>query len=126
MGRHSRPEDLEESGEPDDASGVVEVDDDAGRHLATADTGPVPVVREPVARKGSHGTAADLRLIRERADVRNRCIAAVLVPFIVYSVALLLAGAISAYLIWIFAPTILAGLLVGATLDHAHKRYPEG
>lgn len=137
MGRHSRPEDTDdalEAGEPDDPTAVLDdADAIAGRHSVAPDASGSPAAGSAVdarprprpARKALHGTAADVRLLRERADVRNRCVAAVLVPFVVYTVVLLLLGTLDAYLIWIFAPTILAGLLVGAILDHAHKRYPD-
>lgn len=52
--------------------------------------------------------------------------AAVLVPFVVYVVALLALSRIDSFLLWIFAPIIAAGVLVGVILDHAHKRYPHG
>jgi hypothetical protein len=71
------------------------------------------------------GTAADWKLIRDHADVRNRCLAALLAPYLVYTVAMLLIGQMDAYLIWVFLPTVTAGLLIGATLDHAHKRHQD-
>src|SRR5262249_44651839 len=103
----------------------------AGRHAshahasdaegADAATSAAPT---PPARTVLHGTAADVRLIRQRSDVRNRCIAAVLVPFLIYVAALFATDRTNVFVIWIFAPTIAAGVLVGMILDHAHKRYP--
>ena len=58
--------------------------------------------------------------------MRNRCVAAVLVPFIIFTVAMFAIGRIGDYLFWVWLPTIAAGVLVGSILDHAHKRYPNG
>jgi len=78
----------------------------------------------PGARATSRAT--DLRLIRSHADVRNRCVAAVLVPFIIFTVAMFAIRRIDDYLFWVWLPTIVAGVLFGSILDHAHKRYPDG
>jgi hypothetical protein len=72
------------------------------------------------------GTAGDLKLIRDHSDVRHRCVAAVVVPFLIFTVALAAVGGLDRYLVWVFVPTIVAGVLVGVILDHAHKRYPGG
>ena len=136
MGRHSRPEDLDE----DEAQSGVALDESPshGKHAdhagepagaaseAVAEATPEAGRPRPQPPRGAlHGTAADVRLIRQRSDVRNRCIAAVLVPFLVYTVALFAVDRASIFLIWIFAPTIAAGVLVGVILDHAHKRFPD-
>jgi hypothetical protein len=80
---------------------------------------------EPVVRPSARprATASDLAMLRTHADVRARCIAAVLVPFVLYTVVLMLIGAIGAYLIWIWIPLISAGVTAGAILDAAHRRY---
>jgi hypothetical protein len=72
----------------------------------------------------SHSTAADVALVRAHSDVRARCIAALVVPFVLYVAVLVAIGASgSRYLLWIFIPLISAGLLVGAFLDAGHRRY---
>lgn len=111
-GRHAQPEDDES---------VVEVAPDAT-------TEPVPDVAPepqpgPIAR-GNHATAADLALLRRRPDVRNRCIAAIVVPFVLYTAVLILLGAASVYLIWVWVPLVTAGVLAGSILDSAHRREP--
>ncbi len=72
----------------------------------------------------AHATALDLALLRSHSDVRNRCIAGLLVPFVVYVVVMVVLGAHgSQYALWIFIPLITAGVLVGALLDAAHRKY---
>lgn len=87
---------------------------------------PRPKPSPAAPRPSIAGTAADLRLIRRHGDVRNRCIAAIVVPFVVFTVAMFAIGRADDYLFWVWLPTITAGVLVGMILDHAHKRYPEG
>lgn len=167
MGRHSRPEDLEDEDQfagtavdtaastgrhagatvvdPDAAAGgVPDAVPDAVPHTpagavpdavpdAAPDALPDAVAgaarsrpRPRPATNPLRGTAADLKLLRDHSDVRHRCIAAAVVPFLVFTLALVATGHVDKYLVWIFLPTIVAGVLVGVILDHAHKRYPEG
>jgi hypothetical protein len=72
--------------------------------------------------RGNQPASADLALLREHSDVRARCIAAVVVPFVLYSVVLYLIGAMNVYLIWVWIPLVTAGVLAGAILDVEHKR----
>jgi hypothetical protein len=72
-----------------------------------------------------HSTRADFALIKNHGDVRARCLAAIVVPFILYIAVLLAVGASGrAYLLFMAIPLIVAGVLVGAFLDAGHKRYP--
>jgi hypothetical protein len=73
--------------------------------------------------KGNHSTSADLALLREHSEVRNRCIAAVIVPFVLYTAFLLAISSMDVFLIWIWVPTVSAGILAGGFLDAAHRRY---
>ena len=58
-------------------------------------------------------------------DVRARVLAAVLGPFVVYVAVLAIIGKLEVHsLIWVWAPAILAGVLVGLVLDAGHRRYP--
>lgn len=68
-------------------------------------------------------TARDFALLRTHPDVRNRAIAALLVPFVAYAVVMVVTGRSGDLLIWIWTPLILAGVLVGLMLDLGHKRY---
>lgn len=76
--------------------------------------------REAVA--GKTGTHADLALLRTDAGLRARCIAAVVVPFVLFAVVLIVLGRVDAFLLWVWIPTVLAGVLVGTFLDIAHRR----
>ena len=74
--------------------------------------------REPRA------TSADLALLRHRGDIRARVIAAIVVPFILYTAVMLLIGRMDVYLIWIWIPLVTAGVVGGSILDSAHRRPP--
>lgn len=119
MGRHSAPDDGEDAADPADGASIdtLLADDAAqGRH-AVSDA--------PAAERGAggHSTAADLALLRAQPQLRLRCAAAVLVPFVLYVAVLLAMGAQPrSYLVFVFIPLISAGLLVGALLDSAHRR----
>jgi hypothetical protein len=76
----------------------------------------------PRVGKGNQSTAADLALLREHSDVRARVIAALVVPFVLYTAVLYLAGAMSSYFIWVWIPLVTAGVLAGSILDAAHRR----
>lgn len=97
------------------------VGDEATASLPAA---AVPVVAAPET-KESRASSSDLALIRAHGDVRARCLAGVLVPFVLYVVVLVLIGslALTTFLLWIWIPLISAGILVGLFLDAAHKRY---
>jgi hypothetical protein len=85
---------------------------------------PTGSAAEPAGRpaRTGHSTGEDLALLRSRPDVRNRVIAAVVVPFVLYVAVMLVLGAPPArYLIWIWIPLISAGVLAGLILDAAHR-----
>lgn len=157
-GRHSRPEDTEQTGplaplpdeQPTDRIGlglVAELLDEA----PTAEAAPGPEVEEGTSgeavtgpaqtppaeapeapeapkppqpgRGREHSTAADLALLRSRPDLRARCIAAVVAPFVLYLGAMLIVGAERVqYLLWLWIPLILGLALAGNFLDLAYKR----
>jgi hypothetical protein len=68
------------------------------------------------------GTHADLRLLRENPTLRARCVAAVIVPFVLYTVVLVVVGRLDLYLLWVWIPTVVAGVVAGSFLDAAHRR----
>jgi hypothetical protein len=101
MGRHSAPDGEEVAGEPS----------------------AEPLVERPDARASESGTATDLRMLRENPAVRARCIAAAVVPFLLYSVVMIVLGRAGAFLLWVWIPIVVAGVLVGAMLDLG-QRHP--
>lgn len=137
MGRHSVPddEDGEETAHPTVpvapvAGGAVDV---AGGALDVAG-GAVDVVPEPVdvaepprpapgpdaARRGHSGTAEDLELLRRDRALRARAAAAAIAPMFLYALVLLVMRRFDVFLIWVWVPVVLSGVLVGALLDRAH------
>jgi hypothetical protein len=126
MGRHSAPDDDEPSAAPTNSA----VDLARGRHEIAddeADTVILPRVesskppaesKKPPAESGTHG---DLRLLRERPALRARCAAAAIVPFLLYTAVLAVIGRADIYLLWVWIPTVTAGIAVGGFLDAAHR-----
>lgn len=87
----------------------------------------VPAAHAPHAPAGAaptreRGGRADLRLLRSSSSLRARCIAALVLPFVLYTVVLVVISRLDAYLFWIWIPAILAGVLFGAQLDAAVRR----
>jgi hypothetical protein len=46
----------------------------------------------------------------------------VVVPFLLYTLVLIVMGQGRLYLLWVWIPIVLAGILVGSFLDVAHRR----
>jgi hypothetical protein len=82
-----------------------------------------PAAERPHGR-GNQSTAADLALLRDHSEVRARVIAAIVVPFVLYAVALYLIGlpGIAVILIWLWLPLVTAGIVAGSILDAEHRR----
>jgi hypothetical protein len=105
MGRHSAADD-------DTASDAVSAGASAaGRAMS-----------EPEVAAKQTPTQADLRLLRTEAGLRAQCAAAVVVPFLLYTLVLVAVSRTDVYLVWLWIPTVLAGVLVGSFLDRAHDR----
>ena len=110
---------------PTDAESTVPlppVDAAPTEPLARVEAAPLPSAGTP-AEPDLSPTARDFALLRTHPDVRNRAIAALLVPFVAYAVVMVVTGRSGDFLIWIWTPLILAGVLVGLMLDLGHKRY---
>jgi hypothetical protein len=73
---------------------------------------------------GESPTQADLRLLRTQPGLRSRCAAGVVVPYLLFTIVIIVIGRTDVYLIWVWIPTVLAGVLVGSFLDRAHKNPP--
>jgi hypothetical protein len=128
MGRHSAPDD-EEDGDVLLEAPVEDRPTPRGRH-ARPDEAEVPEQppgqppEQPAAQvgKGDQPTAADLELLRSRPDVRNRVIAAVVAPFVIYTIVIVLIGSLGSYVLWVWLPLVTAGVLAGSILDAAHRK----
>lgn len=138
MGRHSAPDDAGEARSKPARAGShrgrhahPDTDSDRLPDLETERLGyldqPAPA-RPPRLRvaRGNQSTAEDLALLREHSDVRNRVVAAMVVPLVLYTAALLLTGKIDLYLIWAWAPIVTAGVIAGSILDAAHRKRGRG
>lgn len=44
-----------------------------------------------------------------------------MIPFLLYTIVLAVLSRTDVYLIWVWIPTVTAGVLVGSFLDAAHK-----
>jgi hypothetical protein len=120
MGRHSAADDDDEL--PSDEV-LAAVDVGAGRHHSVERPAESPAKSTVQERpKADTGTHADLRILRENPSVRARCAAAVVVPFLLYTAVLVIIARTDVYLLWIWIPTVSAGVLVGTFLDLAHRR----
>ena len=71
----------------------------------------------------ARGTNADVQLLRQSASLRARCTAAIVVPFALYVVVLVVAGRLGSFVLWVWIPTVTAGVLFGVFLDLAHRRH---
>jgi hypothetical protein len=114
MGRHSAGDDEDVLPDPLPASALEGAH---GRH-ESAEAGETAADRP----HPEHGTRADLRLLRETPALRARCAAAVIVPFLLYTILMVVIHRVDAYLLWVWIPTVTAGVAVGTLLDLAHRR----
>jgi hypothetical protein len=91
--------------------------------LETAKPADAKPAKKPRPKRQS-GTHADLKLLREHPTLRARCAAGAVVPFVLYTAVMIVIGHVGAYLVWVWIPTVTAGVLVGSFLDSAHRHYP--
>jgi hypothetical protein len=89
---------------------------------AKAEVAPSPAKTKKRKKDGETDTQADLRVLRENSAVRARSIAGVLVSFLLYTVVMIVIGQTAMYLLWIWIPIVVAGVLVGVVLDLAHRQ----
>jgi hypothetical protein len=60
-------------------------------------------------------------MLRDNPGLRARCIAGAVVPFILYTVVLVVIGRADIYLVWVWIPIVAAGILVGSFLDLGYR-----
>jgi hypothetical protein len=102
MGRHSHPDEIEA---PDLAA------INAIAQFAT----PVPA-----GSPTKTSAVADLQLVLHNPRLLATCVAAAIAPFVCYFAVILGAHATSDWAIFLGAPLVAAGVLVGAALDRAY------
>jgi hypothetical protein len=124
MGRHSAPDDDEDVVQTESAGDVlVAAEPTRGRHAAPDEDGDsAGDAVDTVATLPRRQPNTDLHLLREDPALRARCAAALIVPFLLYTVALLVIGHTDAYLIWLWIPAVSAGVLAGSFIDLAVRR----
>jgi hypothetical protein len=105
MGRHSHPDDAAPESAPE------------------SESTPAPELIPPVADVRSRTTAvADLQLVLRNRRLLAACVAAAFVPFAVYFIVIVTSHEMHLWALFLGAPLVLAGVLVGAVLDRAYGR----
>ena len=135
-GRHSHPDDDEETEETDvlpSATATSALAEPAAEPMSAPTSAQTPTpaptlaptpasTATPARARREGGTAADWRLLRTDSALRNRVIAAALVPFVLYAVVLVVIGRTDTFAVWVWLPLITAGIGSGLLLDAAHAR----
>ena len=67
------------------------------------------------------GSRGDLQLLRRDPWLRVRCAGAAVLIFLIYTTVIIVLGRGDVYLIWVWIPTVLTGVVVGALLDRSHR-----
>ena len=109
MGRHSSPDDDEDP--PSSDAGDV--------------AAPAVAITPVVATRHSSSAVADLRLMLHTRRLLLQSSALVAVIFAVYSLSLAGMDRQRDWLLFLFIPMGLAGVVVGALLDRAHRHMPD-
>jgi hypothetical protein len=132
MGRHSASGDddeveaataaVEEAATQSGRHAVVEEHPEPRRRVPVEAAAPEPLEEAPQTARGNQSTAADLALLRAHSEVRARVIAALVVPFVLYTAVLFLIGRLGVYLIWVWIPLVGAGVVAGSILDAEHRK----
>jgi hypothetical protein len=91
-----------------------------GRHTHPDDIDDEPAPIEPPVHKTS--AVADLHLIMRNPRLLGVCAIVVVLPFICYFVVMISVHKMDDWALFIGAPMVLAGVLVGAVLDRAYSR----
>lgn len=122
MGRHSAPDDVADEAVVSAAETAIlptvftELNESAG-DTRVAEISPAAPAAEA---KPVSPTRADVNLLRAAPGLRAQALAGVVVPYLLYTVIMVLLARTDVYLIWLWIPTVLAGALVGHMLDRAH------
>jgi hypothetical protein len=77
---------------------------------------------EKKAARGESDSAADLRMLRQHPMVRVQCLAVAMLAFGLYWLVMALLGRTGSFVLWLWVPIVLSGVLIGLVLDLAHRR----
>jgi hypothetical protein len=129
MGRHSHPDDL-----LDDT--LAEPAPDPDSSVAAENSPPVSTPQQPVLNGSAHAASApaatakvhktsavaDLQLVLHRPRLLALCVVAAVLPFVVYFVVVFAVHKTHDWPLFVGAPLVLAGIMVGALLDREYSR----
>jgi hypothetical protein len=125
MGRHSAPDEAADAlldlDQPVDVL-LAEAPVGRGRHAAPDDADEPRAAQVPAR---ARATNADLHMLRVDPALRARCAAAVVVPFLLYTVVLVVIGRTGLFLLWVWIPLVTAGVVAGMFLDLAARSRAE-
>jgi hypothetical protein len=110
MGRHTHPDDLE-SPEPD-----------LDPILAARTAAAVPPSAQSAKTPAKTSPVADLQLVLHDRRLLRLCLVAALTPFVAYFAVVVGLHQLHVWAIFLGAPLVLAGVLVGAILDRAYAQ----
>ena len=138
MGRHSVPDDTADDTVVSAAATATlpTVFTELDRSAGSTHSGPVPPPADGSAgsdgSSGSDGSAeslvdaavsptrADVNLLKAVPGLRAQALAGLVVPYLLYTVVMVLLARTDVFLLWLWIPTVFAGALVGHLLDRAH------
>jgi predicted lysophospholipase L1 biosynthesis ABC-type transport system permease subunit len=111
MGRHSHPDDFESP-----EFNPVEAAQTAAAIRKSAQ------LAHPPAHPSKTSPVADLQLVMHDRRLRRVCLIAAVAPFLAYFVVIIALHEMHVWAIFIGAPLVLAGILIGAVLDRAYAQ----
>ena len=119
MGRHSHPDD--DIGSPDPDPG------ETADALAVIRAAAAPANGSAAAggRPGKTSAVADLQLVLHDSRLLATCLSVALAPFVCYFAVITAVDEMHVWAIFVGAPLVLAGILVGAVLDRAYAQSAE-
>ena len=99
---------------------MTQITGDAAFQLRRIRTG-VEQASAPQPAALASGSRGDLQLLRRDPWLRVRCAGAAVLIFLIYTTVIIVLGRGDVYLIGVWIPTVLAGVVVGALLDRSHR-----
>lgn len=94
-----------------------------GRHTHPDDIDDEPVQAPPAPTRNKTSAVADLHVIMRSPRLSAACVAAVVLPFLCYFAIIVGLHKTGDWALFIGAPMVLSGVLIGALLDRAYDRF---